>query len=298
MAGNPEKDAISGQSTTGHEWDGIKELNTPLPKWWVYVFYATIVWAIGYWVVYPSWPTPSGYAAGMGGYSSRANLEVEMANARAAHADKVQAIASQDLGAIMTNADLRAYAMRGGEVLFKENCAPCHQTGGAGAYGYPTLADDSWIWGGTLDDIQFTITHGIRSSDMSPMSRVSDMPAYGVEGLLSAADIRLVAEYVAGMSQGNVVEGPGQELYLMECAMCHSSDGMDPVSDGNPMLGAPALGDQNWLFIRAEDGDLAGAIARQVHQPVQGVMPAWGGRLSESDIKQLTVYVHTLGGGQ
>lgn len=295
MAGTPEKDAISGQSTTGHEWDGIKELNTPLPKWWVYVFYATIVWSIGYWVVYPSWPLADGFIAGTAGYNSRIEVGDDIQQAKLAHSDKIQAIAAKDVTEIAEDANLRQYAMRGGEVLFKENCVPCHQSGGAGALGYPTLADDEWLWGGDLEAIQTTLVDGIRS-DLSDATRLSEMPKFG--DFLSQEEISNVADYVLSMAQGNPAAGPGQDLYVEQCAACHSSDGMNPVSDGNTMLGAPALANQVWLYSApGVPMDKADVVA-QVSNPKHGVMPAWGGRLSAEDIKMLTVYVHSLGGGQ
>lgn len=295
MAGTPEKDAISGQSTTGHEWDGIKELNTPLPKWWVYVFYACIVWSIGYWVVYPSWPLADDYLGGAIGYNSRIEVMQEMEQAKVAHADKIDAIAANDVFAIAEDANLRQYAMRGGEVLFKENCVPCHQSGGAGALGYPTLADDEWLWGGDLESIQMTLVDGIRS-DLSDNTRLSEMPKFG--DFLAQDEIANVADYVMAMAQGNAAAGPGQDLYLEQCAACHSSDGMNPVSDGNTMLGAPALANQVWLYSAPGVAMDKAAVTAQIANPKHGVMPAWGGRLSEEDIKMLTVYVHSLGGGQ
>ena len=295
MAGTPEKDAISGQSTTGHEWDGIKELNTPLPKWWVYVFYACIVWSIGYWVVYPSWPLSNDIVSGTAGYSSRIELKQELETAKLAHADLIDAVKAKDVTEIAADAELTQYARAGGEVLFKENCAACHQTGGAGAVGYPTLADDEWLWGGDLDTIKTTLMYGIRS-DLSDETRISEMPTFG--DFLSAEEISNVADYVLAMSQGNPTAGPGQDLYLEQCAVCHSSDGMSEVSDGNQMLGAPALGNQVWLYTGAGQPMDKDGIVSQVTKPKHGVMPAWGGRLKDEEIKMLTVYVHSLGGGQ
>lgn len=295
MAGTPEKDPISGQSTTGHEWDGIKELNTPLPKWWAYVFYVTIVWAIGYWVVYPAWPTATGNTTGVLGYSSRASLEVDIERARDAHADRLTAIDRLDVDGIAANPQLAEFARRGGEVLFKENCVPCHQAGGAGAFGYPTLVDDNWIWGGTLDEIEYTLVHGIRS-DLSPDTRFSDMPIYG--DFLDNSEIMALAQYVSAMSQGRIEPGEGQDLFVEQCAVCHTSDGMSEVADGNPMLGAPALNNQVWLYAAPGQQKSVEMIAEQIRNPKHSVMPAWGGRLRESEIKMLTVYVHGLGGGQ
>lgn len=295
MAGTPEKDAISGQSTTGHEWDGIKELNTPLPKWWVYVFYVCILWSIAYWVAMPAWPLGNGFTKGMLGYNSRLNVETEIAEAKAAHATQLDAIAAKSVEEIAADADLRQYAMAGGEVLFKENCAPCHQSGGAGAVGYPTLADDEWLWGGDLASIQTTIVDGIRSEN-SDNTRLSEMPAFGE--FLSPEEITQVATYVKDMSQGNVVEGPGQQLYVDNCAACHSSDYASAVSDGNHDMGAPSLGNNIWLYA-GPGGDMTlDMIKAQISKPRHSVMPAWGGRLKDEDIKMVSVYVHSLGGGQ
>jgi cytochrome c oxidase cbb3-type subunit 3 len=295
MAGTPEKDAISGQSTTGHEWDGIKELNTPLPKWWVYVFYVCILWAVAYWVAMPAWPLGNSFTKGMLGYNSRLNVDADIAEAKAAHATQLEAIAAKSVEEIAADADLRQYAMAGGEVLFKENCAPCHQSGGAGAVGFPTLADDEWLWGGDLASIQTTLIDGIRSEN-SDNTRMSEMPKFGE--FLSPEEITQVATYVKDMSMGNVVEGPGQQLYVDNCAACHSSDYASAVSDGNHDMGAPSLGNNIWLYA-GPGGDMTlDMIKSQIAQPRHGVMPAWGGRLKDEDIKMVTVYVHSLGGGQ
>lgn len=295
MAGTPEKDAISGQSTTGHEWDGIRELNTPLPRWWVYVFYICILWAIGYWVAMPAFPLGNGYTHGMLGYNARLSLEKDVEAAKASHATQLQAIAAKSVEEIAADASLNQYAMAGGAVLFKENCAPCHQSGGAGAMGYPTLADDEWLWGGSLSDIQTTVLNGIRS-EKSADTRASEMPAFGE--MLSPEDVTNVATYVKAMSEGKAAEGPGQQLYLDNCAACHSSDGANPVSDGNPMMGAPALGNNVWLYAGPGGNMTLDMIKAQVAKPKHGVMPAWAGRLKDEDIKMVTVYVHSLGGGK
>lgn len=295
MARNPEKDAISGQSTTGHEWDGISELNTPLPKWWVYVFYICVLWAVGYWVVYPSFPVKDGFIKGTFNYSSRVELEKDVAKARSVHETELKGLTAKSVDEIYADSNLRQYAMAGGAVLFKENCAPCHQSNGAGAKGYPTLADDEWLWGGTLADIQTTLLYGIRS-DKSSQTRISEMPAFA--GTLSADEIRQVATYVKAMSQGKVEAGPGQDLYVNNCAACHSSDGANPVSDGGQAMGAPALGNAVWLYAGPGKDMTVDMISAQIAAPKHGVMPAWGGRLKDEEIKMLAVYVHSLGGGK
>ncbi|EKV32368.1 Cytochrome c oxidase subunit CcoP [Caenispirillum salinarum AK4] len=288
MAGTPEKDAITGQHTTGHEWDGIRELNTPLPKWWVYVFWATVIFSIGYVFAYPAIPLTNSATGGLLGYSSRAELETDLVAARAEHADKLEAIKTSSLDEIVADTNLRNYAMAGGQVVFKENCAPCHQSGGAGQFGYPTLADDEWIWGGTLDEIYTTLQHGIRW-DQDADTRLSEMPAFGAMEILSDSEIDAVTDYVVSLASGNPEQGTeGATLYEEQCAACHGFEG-----EGQQVLGAPPLNNQLWLYSGDRD-----AVEAQIYEPKHGVMPAWGGRLDEEEIKQVTVYVHSLGGGQ
>lgn len=276
-----EKDALTGTETTGHEWDGIKELNTPLPKWWVLTFWACVIWAIGYYVAYPSWPTLSDYTKGMLGYSSRAELDNELkmvAESRSAWLGKFE---NASVGEIAEDKELLTYAMAGGKFIFNENCAPCHGSGGQGAKGYPVLADDDWIWGGSVDAIEQSIRFGIRSGHEE--ARISDMPAFG--DLLEPSALQAVADYVAGGLQG---EGAGKEAFVENCAACHGEDGT-----GQKELGGPNLADGIWLYESGKD-----AILAQMKKPQHGVMPAWQGRLDDVSIKQVAVYVHSLGGGQ
>ncbi len=289
-----EKDAITGQDTTGHEWDGLKELNTPLPKWWLYVMYATIAFAVVWWVLYPSWPWVHGYFHGVLGYSQRQALDERMAEAAAARSGVQERLAAASLEQIAADPELMAFAYAGGQAAFNDNCAPCHGLGGAGQGNYPSLADDSWLWGGTLDAIQTTIQHGIRSGD--PDARVNQMPAFGAEQMLDRAQIDDVATYVLSLSgqapQPSQDEAAaiksGAVLFADQCAACHGDDGK-----GNQELGAPNLTDDIWLY-----GGTKADIVRQIYQPRQGVMPAWAGRLDPVTIKSLAIYVHALGGGQ
>ncbi|WP_142849249.1 cytochrome-c oxidase, cbb3-type subunit III [Telmatospirillum sp. J64-1] len=284
-----EKDHVSGQDTTGHEWDGIKELNTPIPKWWVYVFFACILWSVGYWFVYPAWPTLNSYTKGAFGYSSRGQLVGEMEKAREARASWEGRFTNASVEEIAADRELLTYAMAGGRALFGENCAPCHGAGGVGAFGYPALVDDQWIWGGSLEDIQYTITHGVRNE--TDEARIGEMPAFGRDGILSTQEINLVAEYVLSLS-GNATDAAaarnGEEIYLENCAACHMDDG-----SGMRELGAPPLNNNLWLFNGTKEG-----VVAQITNPRHGSMPAWGLRMSENDIKLLTVYVHSLGGGE
>jgi len=275
--------------TTGHEWDGITELNKPLPKWWLYVFYATIVWAVGYWAVYPAWPLVSSYTKGWLGYSQRGTVAAELDQAKAAKAAFRQQIASSDLAAINANPELLNFALAGGEAAFGDNCAPCHGRGAQGAFGYPNLRDDSWLWGGSLDAIHQTITHGIRASN--PNTRTSQMPAFGRLGLLDAAQVHDVAEFVlslSGRDDDPVAAERGAKIFADNCSPCHGKDGK-----GNQTIGAPDLTDELWLY-----GGEKTTIAETIINSRNGVMPAWAGRLDPETIKELAIYVHSLGGGQ
>ena len=282
-----EKDSVSGQNTTGHEWDGIKELNTPLPKWWVYVFWATVVWAIGYWFMYPSWPLVNGYLKGSLEYSSRGELAKELDLQKKGRAAWLSKIEASDVAAIEKDKDLLRYAMAGGKIAFNENCAACHGVGGVGAYGYPTLADDEWLWGGTLADIEQTIKYGVRNTNKD--SRQSAMPNFGADGLLKDDQISAVADYVLSVASKAPAKGSaGETVFAENCAVCHGEDG-----SGQSALGAPALNNQIWLYKGTKE-----AIVAQVTKPKHGSMPAWSERLDANTIKMLAVYVHNLGGGK
>jgi cytochrome c oxidase cbb3-type subunit 3 len=286
-----EKDSVSGQDTTGHEWDGIKELNTPLPKWWVYVFWATVVWAVGYWFAYPAWPTQNGYTAGMLGYSSRGELANELEAQKKARSGWLSKIEATDSAGIEKDKDLLRYAMVGGKIAFNENCAPCHGSGGVGVAGaYPNLADDEWLWGGSLADIEQTIRYGVRSAHKE--TRVSEMPKFGADGVLKPEQVAAVADYLVSLSNKAPAKGsPGEAVYAENCSACHAEDGT-----GQAAMGAPALNNQIWLFKGAKQSS-KDMIVAQVNTPKHGAMPAWVDRLDASTIKMLAVYVHNLGGG-
>jgi cytochrome c oxidase cbb3-type subunit 3 len=279
-----EKDSVTGTETTGHEWDGIKELNTPLPRWWLYVLYATIVWAAVYYVLYPTIPG----VPGLMGYSQREEVVERMAQARARQAGSLDRIAAAPLEEIKADPDLLNFALTGGRAAFADNCAPCHAAGGAGRPGYPTLADDAWLWGGTLEDIETTLHHGVRADD-DEETRFGDMPAFGADELLEPDQIEAVAAYVLSLSTPSAdAAGPGLEVYAENCASCHGGAG-----EGGREFGAPNLADQIWLY-----GGEKAEIVAQINRPRHGVMPAWAGRLEDTTIKMLTVYVHALGGGE
>lgn len=284
MADKKEIDTHSGVETTGHEWDGIKELNHPAPRWWLIVWALCCVWAVGYWVIFPAWPTLSGNTQGSAGWSSKKKLAEEQAEITARRGVFADKIKSTPLHAIQKDPELYAFAVAGGKAMFKENCAACHGTGAAGGNGYPNLNDDDWLWGGTLDDIYTTLKYGIRST--SEKTRASQMPAFGKDGILKQAEIAKVAEHVLSLNGGKSASTEGAALYQQNCAACHGESGK-----GNRSLGAPNLADAIWLY----SGERASVMA-QINNPRHGVMPAWDGRLPEDTIKQLAIYVYSLGG--
>jgi cytochrome c oxidase cbb3-type subunit 3 len=286
----PRTDKETGVATTGHEWDGIEELNKPLPKWWLWTFYACIIWSIGYWLLMPAWPLVSSYTRGYLGYSSRESVDVQLGEAKAAKAQFRDKIAASDLQAIVDDPELLQFALAGGEAAFGDNCAPCHGRGAQGFPGYPNLRDDSWLWGdGSLAAIHQTIMHGIRAND--PKTRMNQMPAFGKTGALTEAQIGDVAEYVlslSGRATDQDAAGRGSKVFAATCVACHGKDGK-----GNPEMGAPNLADELWLY----GGDKA-TIVEDLRNGRGGVMPNWGSRLDPETVKELAVYVHSLGGGR
>lgn len=290
MATNIEKDDISGTPTTGHVWDGIRELNTPLPKWWLYTFYGCVVFAIGYTVLYPAWPLPGGATPGLLGWSSRGQLQQQMDAAQAAQKDTVDKIAAMSVDDIMKDPKLLAFAQAGGAAAFKVNCVPCHGAGAAGGHGYPNLNDDDWLWGGKPDDLYKTLQHGIRYTE-DPDTRDSQMPNFGIDGILTPEQIDQVANYVVSLS-GETSDAnkaaAGKQIFADNCAACHGEDGK-----GNREFGAPNLTDKLWLY-----GGTIDDVKAQVTKPHMGVMPAWTKRLDDATIKELAIYVHSLGGGE
>lgn len=283
-------DEISGVETTGHEWDGIRELNNPLPRWWLWTFYLTIIWTIGYTIVYPAWPGLTTNTKGLWGWSSRGAVEQEISAAEASKAGMVEKIASSDMASIMSDDALRTFATASGAATFKVNCIQCHGSGAQGGPGYPNLNDDDWVWGGDIDSIQQTIAHGIRYADDAD-TRVSEMPNFGE--MLDAEKLSAVASYVVSLSgtpkdAAKVEEG--KALFTENCASCHGED-----AKGMLELGAPNLSDAIWLISKGGGED---AVIAQMRNPKHGVMPAWQARLGETKVKELAVYVHSLGGGK
>ena len=288
MTDNKEIDELAGVETTGHEWDGIKELNTPLPRWWLWTFYATVIFSIGYTIAYPAWPGIRDASKGVLGWSSRANLAADMAAAEDARADTLNAIRDASVDAIIADDDLRQFATSGGAAAYKVNCVQCHGSGAAGSPGYPNLNDDDWIWGGTPEDILLTIRHGVRH-DADADTRFAEMPAFAeVLDRGQIADVAWHVRQISGQQADTAAAARGAPLYAENCAVCHGDNG-----EGIRDLGGVALADAIWLY-----GNEHAEIVTQIRQPRHGVMPAWQERLSDVTLKQLAVYVHGLGGGE
>ncbi len=283
-------DDVTGVSTTGHEWDGIKELDNPMPRWWLWVFYATIVWAVGYAVAYPAWPLINSATSGLLGYSSRAEMRAQLDAIEAEKSGYLAAIADSSMDEILADDALYTFAVSAGAAAFRVNCVQCHGTGAQGSAGYPNLNDDVWIWGGTAEDIRQTIAHGVRF-EQDDDTRFSEMPAFG--DMLDTSEINQVATFVASLS-GEAGDADaddmaaGAEVYADNCSVCHGETG-----EGDRNVGAPALNHAIWLY-----GSSVEDIARQVRNPRHGVMPAWQARLGDATVKELAAYVHSLGGGE
>lgn len=288
----PELDEATGVHTTGHVWDGdLKELNKPLPKWWLYSFYACIVWAVGYWIFYPAWPTLNGYTPGILGYSQRAAVMQQVDEGRQAQAIYRQKLGETELAEVRNDAELFRFATAGGKAAFANNCAQCHGTGAQGKIGYPNLNDDDWIWGGDIEAIHQTIQHGIRWTQ-NDETRISAMPAFGVDEILEPAQISDAAEYVLSLSgQSTDAEAVTRGAVVWEenaCAGCHGDEGKGLVE-----LGAPNLADAIWLY-----GGTKESVEKSIYTGRGGAMPSFGNRLDPVTVKSLAVYVHSLGGGQ
>jgi cytochrome c oxidase cbb3-type subunit 3 len=285
----PGVDPVTGTATTGHEWDGLTELNTPLPRWWLWLFYATIVWAIGYWIIYPAWPLIASYSHGILAWNSRDAIVTDLSGLKAQRGPLMDKLATASLSQIVADPQLLDFARAVGKSAFAENCAACHGAGGGGAKGYPNLNDDNWLWGGKLADIEHTINHGVRSSD--EQTRIGGMPAFGRDGMLKRNDIAAVADYVrslSGLPTPNANLPFGQKVFADNCAVCHGPEGK-----GNRELGAPNLASGIWLYGPGKE-----VIMDGITNGRGAVMPAWAGRLDPTTIKALTVYVYTFGGGE
>lgn len=280
------KNQKSKPETTGHEWDGISEYNIPAPRWWLIVWIVCIIWAIGYWFFYPTWPTKSGNTKGVLNWSKQSQLAESQKEIDVRKKKYLDEFSKSSFEQIMKNPKLMEFAINGGKIAFKENCAACHGTGAQGAKGYPNLNDDDWLWGGKIEDIYQTIKYGIRSEHEK--TRSNQMPAFGLDKVLNKQQIEEVVKYVMSLSGGAEANFEGKKIFAANCAACHGLD-----AKGNRSLGAPNLADAIWLYGETKDD-----IEFTVNYARNGIMPYWNSRLDDDSIRQLAIYVHSLGGGE
>lgn len=290
MADKQDIDDVTGTDTTGHEWDGIKELNNPLPRWWLWTFYGTVVWGLAYTIAYPAWPLINSATTGLLGYSTRAEVAQQIAEVEEQNAELTASLASADLATLAPDDPVHRFGVAGGASVFLAHCSQCHGSGAAGvqAAGYPNLLDDAWLWGGTLEEIEYTVRHGIRN-ETDPDARWSEMPAFG--DIFSEEEIGQTVEYVlslSGQDHDAAMAELGLVLFQEQCTACHGDSG-----EGIRDVGAPALNDAIWLYGGDRD-----TLIETVTYSRFGVMPAWGQRLDEDEIKAVTLYLHQLGGGE
>jgi cytochrome c oxidase cbb3-type subunit 3 len=284
---NPEKKGIKTEiKTTGHEWDGISEYNIPAPRWWLITWIICIIWAFGYWIFYPTWPISGGNTKGRLGWTQQSQLAESQKEIDAKKAIHLEKISHSNFAQIQKDPQLMEFALNGGRAAFKENCAACHGTGAQGAKGFPNLNDDDWLWGGKIDDIYQTIRFGIRSAH--DKTRSNQMPAFGLDKVLKKDEIEKVAEYVLSLSNKAPSNAEGEKIFTQNCIACHAVGGK-----GNRSMGAPNLSDAIWLY-----GDSKEDLLFTITYARNGVMPYWARRLDDNTIKQLAIYVHSLGGGE
>lgn len=280
----PRKDELTGRETMGHDFDGIEELNTPMPRWWLITFYITIIWGIGYTIAFPAWPMISGATSGLLGYSTRSEVVQQIDAHEAANAALVADLNAADLASFDPQSDLHRYAVARGASVFRAQCSQCHGSGAAGAKGYPNLLDNDWLWGGRLEEITHTVRHGIRN-ETDDEARWSQMPAFGE--ILETDEIATLVDFLPDLGSADW-DSAGGALFADHCAACHGDRGL-----GDQEQGAPNLADAIWLF-----GGDPQSLTQTITYSRFGVMPAWGQRLNEADVRAVSAYVHSLGGGE
>ena len=287
MSDNKRIDEPTGTETVGHEWDGIEELDTPLPRWWLWTFYITIVWALIYTILFPAWPLVERATAGVLGWSSHGELNKELAAADAKLLPIREAIGRTPVENIPNDPELLRAAVAGGQSTFKVYCVQCHGSGAAGGKGYPNLNDDDWLWGGDINAIHYTIEHGIRNPDHD-QTRMSLMPAFGRDGILKPAQIDDLAAHVrviSGQEKPGAAARRGATLFADNCASCHGDKG-----EGGLANGAPSLADKSVIY-----GQDRATVIETLRHGRQGVMPSWSGRLPGDEVNLLALYVSRLG---
>lgn len=282
--------AADDHSTTGHEWDGIKEFDKPIPRWWMWTYILSIVFSLGYVIAYPAIPLVNDYTKGLLGWSSRDVVEQDISAAKLAQSKYIDALQIASLEDVKNNDELMTFAVQGGKSAYAVNCVQCHGSGAIGGNGYPNLNDDDWLWGGKLEDIYTTISHGIRFEEDDD-TRYSEMPAFLTDEILEKAEISQVANFVrafSGLDHDAAAASAGAEIFADNCAACHGDNGQ-----GDQEQGAPNLTDAVWFYGPGQD-----TLIKTISSGRKGVMPAWSHRLDDTVIKQLTLFIHSRGGGQ
>lgn len=285
-----ERDPVTGQLTTGHEWNGITELYTPVPRIVFFFLFVTILFSIVYWILMPAWPLGWTYTKGVLGIDQKDILETRLQEAGAQQAAWASKIDGMDYAAIQADPALMKIVREAGAPLFGDNCAVCHGTGGTGGKGFPDLTAGAWLWGGEPETIAETLRVGINAPHEE--TRVSQMMAFGRDGMLARDQIDDVVTYVQSLgptaqaAQDAEATARGAEVFATNCAACHGED-----AKGNLELGAPNLTDASWIY----GGDRQ-SMTSTIYSGHQGLMPSWEQRLTPTQRKMLTLYVLDLAG--
>jgi cytochrome c oxidase cbb3-type subunit 3 len=285
-----ERDPVTGRETTGHEWNGIKELDTPVPRGVLLFLIVTHIWAIGWWFLMPSWPLGTSFTKGVLGVDQRQTVNARVAEGQRERANWSRRLETEPYDAILADRGLMRAVRSAGRQLFGDNCAACHGRDGRGRANFPDLTDDDWLWGGEPAQIEQTMRVGVNTAH--PESRQGQMPAFGRDQMLGAAEVKAVAAYVYSLTNPDFVSDrdstrlqAGKEVFASTCVPCHGEN-----AKGNRDIGAPNLTDSYWLY----GGDLA-TIIDTIHGGRAGHMPTWDERLSKAEIRTLALYVHDLG---
>jgi len=285
-----ERDSVTGRETTGHEWNGIKELDTPVPRGVLMFLIVTHLWAIAWWFFVPAWPIGNTYTRGLLGVDQRTTVEARVVAGQQQRASWAGKLETEPYDAILADEALMKTVRLTGRQLFGDNCAACHGRDGKGGLNYPDLTDDDWIWGGGPDLIEQTMRVGINTAH--PETRVGQMPAFGRDEMLDRDQVRSVAAYVYSLTNPDYSTpqnldriNAGREVFVTTCAACHGENG-----EGSAELGAPNLTDAYWIY-----GGSMDTIIASVHGGRQGHMPTWDERLTTAEIRTLALYVYDLG---
>ncbi len=285
----PERDPYTGLMTTGHEWNGIKELMTPIPGPVKFFLALTILSAVLLWILYPTWPYGPGYTKGVLGVDQRTLVENNLTKSAALRSVWEDRFTSAEMSALEADDDAMTFVRSHGARLFEDNCSACHGLDAAGGPGFPSLTDDQWLWGGDAETILETLRVGINAPHDE--TRYAEMLAFGDQGMLNSEERRTLTDYVISLSRPDELTKEqkellpaGAELFDANCSSCHGEDG-----GGSHDVGAPNLTDDFWIY----GGDAASIAATLRHGRI-GVMPYWEDRLSEADLRLLSLYVRDL----